>query len=918
MNKFFPTGTVSFLFTDIEGSTKLAQEYPETWESLREEHNTILRSAIESQQGYVFRIIGDAFCAAFHTVGEALQAALQSQRGLRAKAWEGPPIRVRMGIHTGQAEIQPDGEYLGYLTLTRVQRVMSAAHGGQILLSNAAAELARAGLPDASAMRDMGEHRLKGLGAAERLWQITAPDLPENFPPLPTLSERPHNLPVQLTSFIGRVNELHAIKRELSRHRLVTLTGPGGIGKTRLSIQTALDLIDDFRHGAWFVPLEHARDPALVPAAIAHVLHLQELPGSTIAETLKNYVREKELLLVLDNFEQVVEAAPFVKDLLLSAPGLKAIVTSRTPLRIAGEYEYRVPLLSLPEEERDLLPDRLAELESVQLFVERAQATKTDFTLTAENASAIAETCRRLDGLPLAIELAAARVRLVPPQKMLDQLDDRLTFLRSSARDLPARQQTMRAAIDWSYDLLTAPEKMLFQRLAVFIGGATFEAIEDVCTVDGEFDLLNSLESLLEKSLIQQTEDNGEPRFDMLEIIRAYADQALIVSGEADLIQRRHLAYFHTLAHLAEPYLIGPQELIWITRLTREHPNLQAAIQWGLQYDLERAVELLCDLSLFWSRAGHNEEAIGWLKQALSVPSQPGQSVPITDRKVRARALLTLGVLSLQQDYPDALAILQESIALLREVGDRTNLAQALAFLGFLGDLDAAEESVAIARSTNNRWVLAYCLAWQSQALRIAVGDLQLAQTAAAESTALARQIGTEWGVARSLLSQGQLAIVSGQMERARTFLKESAALFSRSLDRYHANHARLGLAHLERQQGNYNAALKLHQAALLVWQDWGLRGAIARELESIALLAVRQGEPEHAVRLAGGAKRLWEETGTQPTPEEQIELEESLAFARRNLPDALYSSLLAEGQGMTLREAITYALNLSTEDSLS
>jgi predicted ATPase/class 3 adenylate cyclase len=918
MNNSLPTGTVTFLFTDIEGSTKLAQEYPETWESLREQHNTILRRPIEAQQGYVFRIIGDAFCAAFHTVGDALHAALQAQRGLQAKAWEGPPIRVRMGIHTGQAEVQPDGEYLGYLTLTRVQRVMSAAHGGQVLLSNAAAELARAGLPDQSALRDMGEQRLKGLGAAERLWQITAPDLPENFPPLPTLSARPHNLPVQLTSFIGRVNELHAIKQELSKHRLVTLTGPGGIGKTRLSIQTAFDLIGDFRQGAWFVPLEHARDPALVPAAIAHVLHLQELPGSTIPETLKNYVREKELLLVLDNFEQVVEGAPFVKELLLAAPGLKAIVTSRTPLRIAGEYEYRVPLLSLPGEEKDLLPDRLAELESVQLFVERARAAKTGFTLTAENAPAIAETCRRLDGLPLAIELAAARVRLLPPQKMLDQLDDRLTFLRSSARDLPARQQTMRAAIDWSFDLLTPPEKLLFQRLAVFIGGATFEAIESVCAVDRELDLLSSLESLLEKSLIQQTEDNGEARYDMLETIRAYADQALIVSGDADLIQRRHLAYFQTVAHLAEPHLVGPQELTWITRLTRDHTNLQAAIQWGLQHDLERAVELLCDLSLFWSRGGHNEEAIGWLKRALSVPSRTGIEPGATlESKVRARALLTLGILSLQQDYPDALAILQESIALLREVGDRINLAQALAFVGFLGDLGAAEESVAIARSTNSRWILAYCLAWQSQALRIAGGDLQLAQTAAAESTARARQIGTDWGVARSLLSQGQLAIVSGQLDQARSFLKESAALFSRSLDSYHANHARLGLAHLERQQGNYDAALKLYQAALRVWQDWGLRAAIARELESIALLAAGLGASEHAVRLAGAAKRLREETGTQPTLEEQIELEESLAFTRRNLPDARYIFLLAEGQGMTLPESITYALDLPAQDSL-
>jgi len=627
---------------------------------------------------------------------------------------------------------------------------------------------------------------------------------------------------------------------------------------------------------------------------------------------LKDYLREKEVLLVLDNFEQVIEAAPFVKELLMTAPRLKALVTSRTPLRVAGEYEHRVPLLALPGAERRWTVDRLAGLESVQLFVERAQSVKADFALTPDNAPAIAETCQRLDGLPLAIELAAARVRLLPPQKMLDQLDDRLKFLTSSARDVPKRQQTLRAAIDWSYDLLTPPEQRLFQQLAVFIGGATFEAIEAVCDPGDDLDLLSLLESLLDKSLVQQTEVYGEARYDMLETIRDFADEALVASGEADRIQGRHLRYFHQLAREAEPNLVGPDELAWIRRLTNDHANLQTAILWGLGHDLERAVELLCDLMLFWSRGGHNEEAIGWLKRALSASSLTNvEAAPVPDRKLRARALLSLGMLSFQQEDREAPAILQESIARLRELGERADLAVALAFTGFLGDLSAAQESVAIARGMQDTWILAHSLAWQSQALRIAGGDLGLAQRAAAESTALARRTGSDWAVARSLLSQGQLAAASGGPEEARSCLEESVALFARSQDSYHANMARNGLADLERKQGNTTDALKRYQESILVWQDWGLQGAIAHNLESIALTIAAQGRLQDTVRLAGAAKKLREQTGTQPAPAEQMELDVALEAVRGQLPASLYSSLLAEGREMTVSEVITHALSL-------
>jgi predicted ATPase/class 3 adenylate cyclase len=912
MNKNLPTGTVTFLFTDIEGSTRLAQDYPETWESLRERHNRILRQAMEAQNAYIFRIIGDAFCAAFETVGEALRAALHSQIELQAKSREGPPVKVRMGIHTGHAEVQDDGDYFGYLTLTRVQRVMAAAHGGQILLSSTAAELIRNELPENVSLRDMREHRLKGLSQLEHLWQVSAAGLPQDFPPLGTLNEISNNLPVQLTSFVGRETEITEIQRALEDQRLLTLTGPGGVGKTRLSVEVASRQVHAFGQGAWFVQLEHINDPGLVPAAIAQVFNLQESGGRKIGETLKDYLRDQELLLVLDNFEQVIEAAALVKELLTTALHVKIMVTSRTALRVAGEYEYQVPLLPLPDHEKSLTLEQLAQLGSVQLFVERARSVKPDFFLTTENAPAVAETCQRLDGLPLAIELAAARVRVLPPQKMLSQLDHRLRFLVSSSRDLPPRQQTLRAAISWSCDLLTPAEKVLFRRLAVFLGNATLEAVEFVCMPGEEIDVLSELESLLDKSLIRLAERDSEARYEMLETIRDFADEILVASGEASRIQARHLIYFHRLAQAAEPRLVGPHELEWIVRLTQEHDNLRAAISWGLKNDFERAVEMLCDLSFFWSRGGHNEEAIGWLRLALSGSLLvAAESSSLKLLSLRARALLALGVLSLQQDYPEAPGTLRDAVALLRQVDRKADLAVALAFTGFLGDLDAALESVDTARALGDPWTLAYCLVWQSQALRRAGGDLQLAQQSAREGAQLSRQIGSEWAVARSVFSQGQLAVALGSWTEARAHFQECVELFTRSQDRHHANLARTDLAQIESRQGHYAEAMELYKSAILVWQDLGLQAAIARPFECLALIAAARGNTQHAARLSAAAQRLREQTGSALTLDEQIEYAQTLEKVRTQLGAERFQSSWAAGQAMTMPEAIAFAIAL-------
>jgi len=457
-----PTGTVTFLFTDIEGSTKLWEHHPEAMQKALARHDELLRQIIATHKGYVFKTVGDAFCAAFATTAEALQAALRIQYALSEEAWGNTPIKDRLALHTGAAE-EREGDYFGP-PVNRVARLLSAGHGGQILLSSATQELVRDQLPDQVILRDLGDHRLKDLTRPERIFQVVVPDLPADFPSLKTLDVRPHNLPAQITSFIGREAEIAAVVQKLAQAnvRLLTLTGPGGTGKTRLSLQAAADLLEKFSDGVFFVPLAPISDPTLVIPTIVQVLGLQASGNTPPLDVLKTYLHAKQMLLALDNFEQVVEAAPDITEILMAAPHIKVLVTSRTVLRVSGEHNYPVPSMNLPDPKQPLPLTRLTQYEAVRLFIERAQAAKADFSVTNANAPAVAEICVRLDGLPLAIELAAARVRLLPPQKMLPQLEHRLTFLTGGARDVPARQQALRNTIDWSYHLLTEAEKSCF------------------------------------------------------------------------------------------------------------------------------------------------------------------------------------------------------------------------------------------------------------------------------------------------------------------------------------------------------------------------------------------------------------------------------------------------------------------------
>jgi predicted ATPase/class 3 adenylate cyclase len=582
-----PTGTVTFLFTDIEGSTKLWEHNAQAMQVALTRHDKILKGAIEERGGYVFKTVGDAFCCAFWTATDALDAALEVQRTLFDEEWqETGPLRVRMALHTGAAE-ERDGDYFGP-PVNRVARLLSAAHGGQVLLSLPTHEMVRDQLSAGINLAELGEHRLKDLFRPERVFQLVSPDLPSEFPPLRTLGTYRNNLPLQPTPLIGREKEVAEVCDLLRGEttRLLTLTGPGGIGKTRVALQAAADLLEDFPDGTFFVPLATLTDAELFSSAVAETFGVKETADQPLDESLKDYLSERRMLLLLDNFEQVLEAATAVTELLAGAPGLKVLATSRAPLGLYGEHVFPVPPLSMPDLKSPPPLERFTQYEAVGLFVERARAVKPDFKVTNESAPAVAEICVRLDGLPLAIELAAARITMLPPRAMLQRLTSRLKLLTGGARDLPERQRTLRATIEWSHALLEEGEQLLFGRLAVFSGGRTLEAIEAICDTRSDLtvDVFEGVSSLLDKSLLRQEEGaNGEPRFVMLETVHEFAREKLQGSGEAEQIKRVHAEYFLTLAEEAYPELKGANQLQWLERLEVEHDNMRAALSWTLE-----------------------------------------------------------------------------------------------------------------------------------------------------------------------------------------------------------------------------------------------------------------------------------------------------------------------------------------------
>ena len=787
-----PTGNVTFLFTDIEGSTRL-------WETRREEmsaalagHDALLREIMERHGGYVFKTVGDAFCVTFSSASEAVGAALDIQRELIPALTSGLPLRVRAALHTGTAQ-ERAGDYFGP-NVNRVARLMIGA-GGQTLLSQTTEALVRETLPAGAGLRDMGLHHLKDLLRPEQIFQLLHAALHADFPPLKSLDALPHNLPEQLTSFVGREALLSQVKARLGTVRLLTLTGSGGGGKTRLALQAAADLLEHYPDGVWLVEMAALSDPALVAQTVAAVLGVREQPGRTVTESLAEYLKPRTLLLILDTCEHLVEGcAPLADALLRTCPSLRILATSRAPLGVAGENIEAIPPLSLPDVGRLTpgSPEFAAALmrgEATSLFLDRALAVSPSFAVTPGNAAPLLDICRRLDGIPLAIELAAARVKVLSVEQIAARLDDRFRLLADKNRrtDLPHRQ-TLRAMIDWSFDLLTPPEQTLLRRLSVFAGGWTLEAAEAICSGDGadedeidEYDVLDLLSQLVDKSLVLPTETHGAARYRLLESVREYArEKRAEVPAEAAPLADKHGEWFANWAENAAALSTGEAQAEWLARTESEHDNLRSALAWSLkQTDPEVSLRLAGFLWRFWTVRGYLQEGRHWLALALALP------VPEAPTAARAKALSSAGSLAWSQgDYDAARALLEESLAVRRSLSDTQGIADALNNLGNvaadIGEYAAArellEESLASMRTLGDSEGIA---ATVSNLARVAFwsGDFETAQTLFEESLAADQKRGDEWGRANSLCGLALLSVRSEEFEAASQQLTESAAL---------------------------------------------------------------------------------------------------------------------------------------------
>jgi predicted ATPase/class 3 adenylate cyclase len=903
-----PSGTVTFLFTDIEGSTVLWEKHPEAMKEALARHDSILREAIESSGGQVIKVTGDGIHGVFKKAMDAVHATLAAQRLLKDPLF-GLPIRVRMGLHSGEAELRA-GDYFGQ-ALNRAARIMSVAHGGQILLSSLTAELAREHLPGDASLLDLGEHRLRDLIRPEHIFQVLASDLPGEFPALKSLNSLPNNLPPQLTSFIGREREMQDARRLLASARLLTLIGPGGTGKTRLSLQLAADQLSEFKDGVWLVELAPLSDSAYIVSTLASVLELHEVPGIPLMDIIIDYLRAKQLLLILDNCEHVVDASAQTADHLLHAcPQLKIVASSREALGIDGETVYRVPSLSLPGPSST----SLMEYESTRLFIDRATKAEPRFHLTDHNASSIAQICQRLDGIPLAIELAAARVRLFTPEQIAERLDDRFKLLTGGSRTALPRQQTLRALIDWSYQSLNETEQRALRRLAVFSGGWTFEAAEAVV---GEEDAMEGLLGLVNKSLVNVEEQDGKSRYRFLETIRQYAMEKLLESGEAVIVRDRHLDYFLQSTEQTpqqEQRIFGalPDDTEWLDHMEQEHDNLRTALEWAASKDPVRATNLIYIVGNFWVGRDYNTEARRWCQMIL----ERGKSLSGMDGQ-RAKVYGILGWSSIGiGDHKTGREAAEAGLVLAEKVNDKQTMGRLLGLLAlasiFQGDFPATEKALEqaehLARETGLTEQLATVLTTRAQLVFSGYRDVAQAKIYLDEAVSLAAGMQNEWATAMSLFGMARVAAGMGDLETARAKFKQSADLARKMGNKRQMYSCYSELAHILRENGELEEPLGIYRDLLPKWKDLGHRAAVAHELECIAYILSKKDQPQRAVTILGAADSLRRTIGSTATPLELVEYESELSSLHEKMDGAAFQSAWQEGQRLNMEEAIALA----------
>ncbi|MDJ0923627.1 MAG: tetratricopeptide repeat protein [Acidimicrobiia bacterium] len=820
-DSLLPTGTVTFLFTDIEGSTRLLQETGDHYALILEIHHAAMRQAIGAAGGVVVRTEGDSFFAVFADAPAGVSAAVNAQRSLATAAFPlSVRVRVRMGLHTGVGVLGGD-DYIG-LDVHRAARIAAAGNGGQVLLSAATRGLVEQTLPAGMRLRDLGRHRLKDLSDSEHIFEVVVDGVTATAAPLKTLETVRHNLPTHLTSFVGRESELREAVALLGSTRLLTLTGPGGTGKTRLATEIAANVAEDYPDGVYFVQLAPITDPELVASHILETFpgHLSAA-GIAPADHLADYVSGRSMLLVLDNFEQVAEAAPLVPRLLYSSPSTKVLVTSRLPLRVSGEQEMPVPPLAAPQADVEVTPEHLANVDAVALFVERAAAVRPGFALDERNAGPIAELTVRLDGLPLAIELAAARIRTLSPEAILENLGP--AILSGGPRELPLRQQTLHDTIAWSYDLLPMEARHLLDRLSVFAGGAALEEINAVCGEELGTPVLDALEKLVEHSLVRSLPDRIRPRFRMLETIRQFAREKLSARGEEEGLLRLHAETYAQAATVAEPHLTGPDRVRWLDRLSDDHDNFRQALSWAATSgEPDMAFEMAAALWRYFHMRGHLFASRDLLDDLLTMSGGSAEA--------RALALEAAGgVAYWSGDMATARRHYEGALDIIRRLGNPSKLAYGLYNLGFV--LGYGDDAVA------GREML-------EEALEVFV------------------RLDDQVGMATATWGLGDTWAAAGEYNKAKECFEHSIAIFERLGDSFGLGWALFTTGDVLVRLGEHESAREHLERGLRLTESGDL-SAVVLYLAAFASLAMAEGDEVRAMRLAGAMTGLRDETGT-------------------------------------------------------
>lgn len=942
-----PDGKVVFLFTDIEGSTKLAGKFPEKLEEILKRHNEILAGEVKKFRGHVFKTIGDAFCTSFSNASDAVRASVEIQRKLNSEAWSVRDIKVRMGIHSGEA-CWTGEDYSGYLTLSTVQRIMSSAGGGQILVSENVREQMTDRSDEEVSFRNLGERRLKDIIKPVILYQITAPEIPSDFPPLKTLDARQNNLPVQLTTFIGRKKEINEIRAHLTERRLITLTGPGGTGKTRLSLKIGTDVIDEFANGVWFAELASLSETTFIVQEIASVFKVSYESNKDIKEVLKEHLKNKQLLLILDNCEHLISGcAEICGELLAACPDLKIIATSREALQIRGEMVYSIPSLSVPEVNKKVDSESVKNYESIRLFSDRAKLINKDFEINENNASDLAWLCLRLDGIPLAIELAAARINVLPVNKILHKLSNRFSLLTGGMRNSLPRQQTLKALIDWSYELLNDAEKNLFLKISVFSGGCTLEAAEEICS-DDEYppeSILDTITSLVSKSLLTFNRNGNESRYNMLESIKHYGCDK---SENKSEISGKISEYYYNLSELFEKNFKSTNEKELLNKIENELDNIRFSLNYLLENNTEKSLRMSLLLSDFWKNKGLNSEGMKHILKCLENSEIVDEDLRFNGYHNACQLMLSTGnfkkikeiclmnidlsrynesvnvrfkrlladVECYQGNFQNAEKLYLECLTVLERNNDKRNIAACRMNLGavytntgkYIEAKKIYEEVMNLPDDLNNKFLKANII-MNLGVIEFELCNYENASNLLQDCLTLSDEMGNNSMVSYTYYNLALVELATGKYSEAKNYAELSLNIALESEDkRTYANSLQI-LGDIYVKMKDYTNALLSFEKSIVASQEISEKLILACSLTGLSIALLEMGIDISSCILLSCSKKMFEDLGVHLTETDAKRFDENFQILESKLSGKEFTRFTGEGKSIGTDEAILYAL---------